>query len=235
MPQFDFVRQGQAQYYGNLFKSHGPSVDAVASGHEIYKALRYATVGELMPVGSQTVHDVGFGLGHFQDYLSSHEKFSDVRYSGSEVTPEFVNFCREVRDGEFFLRDLSTEVPSERYDCLVLTGTMYHRRDVSEEMFMDFAEALLRNCFDMCHRGIVFNLVSPFVDYRTGDLFYADFGRVLEVVRGMSRFFAINHATPFYEYSIGVYREGYIASKHSEAAFDKYFVERRSSTDSLFE
>lgn len=234
MPNGDFlqVQQSQAQYYGGLLDTHGTgSIDSVASGRDIYKALRYAKVCELIPLGAKSIHDVGFGLGHFYDHLGGRQEFADVEYSGSEVTPQFVEYCRNrFPKSKFFLRDLAAQVPDERYDCVVLTGTFYHRREISEEQFMAFTEAILRSCFEITRLAMVFNFVSPFVEYRVGDLFYPDFDRIMSLVRSMSRFSALNSASPLFEHTIAVYREDYISTQFADEAFDRYFVERRNVT-----
>lgn len=229
----EHVSANQAQYYGDLFDRHGPSVDAVASGKQAYKDLRYERLCNLIPEGTRSLHDVGFGLGHLNEYLRARPNMSDIAYSGSEVTPQFVDHCTErYPEGCFFLRDLTEVVPDEKYDCVVLSGTFYHRRNTSEEDFLTFAETLLTNSFAMCRRGMVFNLISPFVDYRIGDLFYADLPRILKLVQRLSRFFVLDHATPLYEYTLAIYREEHVSSMHPNDVFDKYFDARRTNDTS---
>lgn len=82
------IAQLQADYYGNLFEKHGPGVDAVASGQQVYKDLRYEKLSRLF-CGDDlfSIHDVGFGIGHYYEYLKSRFPEKNIIYSGSEVTP----------------------------------------------------------------------------------------------------------------------------------------------------
>jgi len=160
--------------------------------------------------------------------LQAHQSGKNIEYSGSEVTEGFVEACRSsFPDLKFFHRDLAQELPTDRYDYLVLAGTLYHLHDCSEQEFQTMAESLLINSFAMARRGIAFNLVTDYVSYRHEDLFYWSISQMLDFVLGsLSRFFTIDHCSPLFEHTVCVYKEDFIASKYEESAFDKYFSGR---------
>ena len=87
---------------------------------------------------------------------------------------------------------------------------------------MDHMERLVTNCWHMCRRGLAFNLVTDAVDYRIDDLFYPDIGDMLRVVRQLTRFFEIDHATPLFEYTVRLYSQDWLAEKYPEEVFDRY-------------
>ena len=119
MTDFKKISDLQAQYYGNLFNENGPGVDAVASGLQIYKDLRYEKLCGVFSndvAGEISVHDVGFGLGHLQQHLKERHGGRRFFYSGSEVTPAFVEYARKQLQGQFYLRDVSKGLYPERYD-----------------------------------------------------------------------------------------------------------------------
>lgn len=226
----DDISGKQAAYYGGLYEKHGASVDAVASGLQVYKNLRYEKLSAVFARDSScSVHDVGFGLGHYHEFIKSAYPDKSVDYSGSEVTPHFVEHCRQVYpDGAFFLRDLSTSPSPERYDYFIFGGTFYHLAGSAPHDFQQFMERMLSNAFASADRGIAFNVITGYSDFRSEDLFYADLPAVLEFVVGkLSRFFTIDHAAPLYEYTVCVYREEYISRVHPDAAYNKYFKTRR--------
>jgi len=220
------IAERQAHYYGDLFEKHGAGIDAVASGRQVYKDLRYERLAMVFARDeSCSVHDVGFGLGHFYEFLKVRYPKKTISYSGSEVTPQFVEYSRKAYpEAAFYLRDLTEGPFPERYDYLIFAGMFYHLAGSSAAEFGEFTRQMLRNGFASANRGIAFNFVTGYVDYRYDDLFYGDLPEIIEFVsRNLSRFFTIDHATPLYEYTVCVYREEYLASVYSDDAFSKYF------------
>lgn len=226
MSELKKVAESQEKYYGDLFNQHGAGVDAVASGKQIYKDLRYKKLSKLFEEDDNfTVHDVGHGVGHYYEYLRLQFPEKKFVYSGSEITGSFVEHCKkEYPEMQFFHRDLAEKAFEDKYDYLVFGGTFYHKVDVNDEDFIKFTESILANAFKMANKGISFNFISEHVDYRYPDLFYGEIERVTRfVVKNLSRFFTIDHAYPLYEFTVCVYQESHIASQYTSEHFKKYF------------
>ena len=220
------VASKQANYYGGLLEKCGTGVDAVASGKQIYKDLRYEKLGALIELDeSCSVYDVGFGLGHFYEFLKARYPKKDIQYSGSEITPAFVEYClKTYPECDFHLYDLANAPLPDRYDYLIFGGTFYHLAGTSTIEFGDYVRSLLTNGFLSAERGIAFNLITEYVDYRYDDLFYGKLSEIIDfVAKDLSRFFMIDHASPLFEYTVRVYREDYIASHYPAEEFKKYF------------
>lgn len=232
---FEQIRQAQADYYSDLLRLHGQGVDAVASGKQIYKDLRFERISRVFGDDSElTVHEIGCGLGHYHEFLKSRFPDRKIVYSGSEVTPDFVSACRaKFPDCAFFLRDLASEPCDETYDYIVLPGVFYHSAGGDAATFFEYCKTLLRQAFSMSRRGIAVNFITGFSDYFRDDLFYCDVGSLLAfVAQELSRFFVLDHAYPLYEFTLSVYAAGHIASRHREGEFARYFrsgVERHES------
>jgi SAM-dependent methyltransferase len=218
----------QADYYGCLLEKHGPGVDAIASGQQIFKDLRYKKLSNIFSSdqdGFLIVHDVGCGLGHFYEYLKEKFPLKNLIYSGSEVTPKFVEICqRKFPESSFYLRDLCSGPFPEQCDYLVFGGTFYHLAGSSAHDFEGFVHQMLLNGFASCRKGMAFNFITGFVDYQKEDLFYCDLPNMTDfIVNNLSRFFTIDHATPLYEYTVCVYHEKHISDLYKETDYAKYF------------
>ena len=218
------ISEGQASFYGGLYERHGSGVDAVASTRPEYKAARYDRLCRVFGSDPQfSMHDVGFGVGHLREYVAQTFPDRDVDWSGSEVTPQFVeHVLNDDPLASVYLRDLADKPSNTQYDYVILAGTFYHLAGSNELDFMDHMERLVTNCWHMCRRGLAFNLVTDAVDYRIDDLFYPDIGDMLRVVRQLTRFFEIDHATPLFEYTVRLYSQDWLAEKYPEEAFDRY-------------
>jgi hypothetical protein len=219
------VADKQAEYYSSLYKKHGTSIHAVASGEQTYKNLRYEKLSAVLNRDNNfTVHDIGCGLSHYYDFLKLNYPDKKIEYSGSDITPEFVEYSKKAHpECEYYLHDLSTTPSSERYDYVIYGGVFYHLAGSTSEEFEVFMKNILRNGFDSAKRGISFNFVTSYVDYKLDDLFYINLSSVIDfVASSLSRFFTIDHSTPLFEYTVCVYKKEYIKELYSEKVFDKY-------------
>lgn len=222
----DKISKAQENYYNTLLKAHGPSVDAVASGKQIYKELRYEKLCKIFERDTElTLHDVGCGLCHLLEYIKKTYPDKSVRYSGSEITSAFVDYCRKnYPANQFYHRDLAEKAFDDKHDYLVFGGAFYHLIGTTADEFNRYVKGMLENAFTMCNRGMAFNFITDYVEYRCEGLFYAKVPDIIDFVANrMSRFFSIDHAYPLYEYTVHVYKEAYIASHYRDESFHKYF------------
>lgn len=226
------IREGQEKYYSCLLKKHGVCVDAVASGNALYKQLRYKNLCKVFEDDKAfSLFDVGFGLGHMHDYIREAFPKKNIEYSGAEVTPKFVEYCRKkYPESRFYLQDIVEEPLVRRYDYIIFAGTFYHIIDCTREQYFDYVKDAISNAFTVANKGVAFNLMTSYVDYELDGLFYADMHRLLDyVVKDLSRFFTVWHNYPLYEYTLHVYTEDMIATKYPEIDFQKYYKKQSSS------
>lgn len=225
----DDISARQSTYYGGLYERHGASVDAVASASQTFKDLRYQRLSNVFGQDHAfSVHDVGCGLAHLHAFLQHRYPDRSIEYSGSDITPKFVDHCRQHHPGlSFELRDLAASPFPEKYDYLVFGGTFYHLAGSQEAEFLNFLRCMLRNGFSCANKAIAFNLITSHVDYRLDDLFYAELGALTDfIAQDLSRFFTIDHSSPLYEYTVCVYQPDTIRRQHVQSEFDKYFKAR---------
>ncbi len=220
------IKKSQADYYGDLFKKFNFSPEAVASGKQIYKDLRYEKLSKVFDGdGCFSLHDVGMGLGHYHEYLLQKFPEKNIQYSGSEVVEDFYTFCKEkYPDRQFYLRDLSASAPDDRYDYLVFGGTFYHMCGIPRKDWEKYIFKMIRNAFTMAKKGIAFNFITEFCDFYEKELYYCNIQKLLNFITDdLSRFFIIDHAYPLYELTMYVYKEAIVKDRYPEQDFQKYY------------
>jgi hypothetical protein len=227
------ITQNQIRIFRNLFEQHGNSPMGVSSESLVHKRLRFSEILEFMDVSTNfSVHDVGMGLAHFHDFLEEKLNFIKFEYSGSEILEEYVNSCRErLPSRDFFHRNISENKniggggwTGEVYDYVVLSGVFHQMRETPITDWEIYLKSLLRNCFQMAKKGIVFNLVSPYVDFYQTGIYYARLPKILDfITEELSRFFVIRHNYALFEFTICVYQKDYVKTKFQEPEFQKYF------------
>jgi trans-aconitate methyltransferase len=95
-----------------------------------------------------TLHDVGCGLGHFNNYIKCNYPNINFEYSGFDVVNEFVSYYLEhFPTSKFYNHDLSLESFPEIYDYMVIGGVFYRLYDTSVTEFSHFMKNSLMNGF----------------------------------------------------------------------------------------
>jgi hypothetical protein len=220
------IKKSQADYYGDLFKKFNYSPEAVASGKQIYKDLRYEKLSKLFGDDKEfSIHDVGMGLGHYYEFLRRRFPDKIIFYSGSEVVENFYTFCRDKYPGsQFYLRDLSLRPHEDTYDYLIFGGTFYHMCGIPRKEWEQYIFKIIRNAFSMAKKGIAFNFITEFCDFYDKELYYCNIQKLLNFITDdLSRFFMIDHAYPLYELTVYVYKEVIVKDNYREEEFKKYF------------
>lgn len=175
--------------------------------------------------GGFTVHEIGAGFGDFGHWLGQHHP--QASYSGSEICQEFLDVCRErFPEGEFLLRDITADLPTDRYDYVTQSGTFNGRFGTPAGRWQLFVHDMLRAMYAMARKGIAVNFLTTYSDpeRRSEDLHYQDPAEIGDfTARQLSRHFEIDAGGPLYEYTLRVYRPEYVRSLYTGAPFDRYF------------
>ncbi len=216
----------QKRFYAKLYKKHGCSPLAVASGKTIFKKLRYDKLSEVLENDSRfSVHDVGCGLGHYYEYLKKRFPDKKITYSGSEIVDEFVSFCEKRYPGlKFYNRDIIKAPEKKKYDYVVFGGTFYHLCESNIREMDRYVKQSLKRGFAMCRKGMAVNFVTPYCDYFYDELYYPSLPGIIDfTVKNLSRYFTLRHNTPLYEYTLCVSRESCVKKNYRGKDFRKYF------------
>jgi len=85
-------------------------------------------------------------------------------------------------------------------------------------------QTLITHCYSGCRKALIFNTISPFVDYYQSNVYYCNLWKLVNYINDkLSRFFIIDQAYPLYEITITVYKEAEIRNQYSQEQFIKYY------------
>jgi SAM-dependent methyltransferase len=224
------IADRQRRFYERLFARHGDSPRALSYRDRETQFERFERLGRLFgrESGRFTVHEVGCGLGHFGEFLA--ERFPAAVYSGSDISPQFVERCRaRFPESDFRVRDPTTGPAEDRYDFVTTSGMFNPRRETPPDAWRGFIFAMLEAMYGMAGKGIGANFLTTYhdADRTDPDLHYQDPRELTDfAVERLSRHYAIDAAGPLYEYTLVVLRPEYVHRFYDEAAFAHYFRER---------
>ena len=102
---------------------------------------------------------------------------------------------------KFVLQDIVEGGCELSCDWVVANGLLTERRGTPVAEMIDFAHRVIENMFECCTVGIVFNVLSSHVNFRSESLFYWDPGAVIAyAVENLSRHVSIHHDLETYDY-----------------------------------
>jgi hypothetical protein len=224
------LAEEQRRLYGTLYTRHGHDAKALYHSDEESQRERFEILTRLFEreTDTFTVHEIGPALGHFGDFLR--ERFPRAIFSGSEIYEPFLDECRKrFPQGDFFLRDVSAELPPEHYDYVVIVGTFNIPGDAPRDQWQSFVYSMLRAMYAMARKGIGATFLTGYSDpgYERPDMFYQDEKQLFDfAMRSLSRHVEIDGFGPLYEYALRVYRPEHVRRLYPQHAFDRYFRQK---------
>lgn len=187
--------------YAERLNRLGPTVQTLGWRDQEQQQLRFSILLELGFFEGCTVLDVGCGFGDFYTFLTS--KGFKVDYTGIDISPEVLGEARQRHpDLRFELVDLLAGDFEGKFDFVVESGIFNHRLADND----GFVRAMLTAMFEHSTHAIAANMMTDFVDYRDDYLHYYDPGEILRFARTLSRFVAVRHDYPLFEFTLFVHR-----------------------------
>ena len=158
-------------HYENLLDLHGCSSNAVQYRDTSSHMARFQLLMEISnDLGS--VLDVGAGLGHFYTYLRKHG--FQGRYLGLEFVQQFVESANQIMEDDEIAEvrhfDVSADELPTGFDYGFVAGVFNNARENAEEFMFD----TLKRLWNVCEKGMAFNILSTHVEYFDSDLFYVN-------------------------------------------------------------
>ena len=152
--------------------------------------------------------DFGCGCGHLYEYILKNNL--NITYSGLDISPKYYELCKTKFPNQKFynidiLKDYSDSI--KNVDYIVINGVFTEKRDLTDEDMWIFMTDSIKKLFQIAKIGIVFNLMTPIVDYKDDKLFYVSFDKLgFYLKENLSRNFIINNNYKLWEYSVYVYK-----------------------------
>ena len=204
---FARLKESVVDHYETALRAHGPTARGMDWKDEESQRLRFAVLSGCFDLNGKSVHEVGAGAGHLYDVLQAEGFRAD--YSGSDLSADMVQAARRGHPGvTFHCWDILAEPDLPTFDVVVCSGLFHVKLGHTESAWWEFVYDMVRQMYRMCRVGIAFNMISDDVDFRATNLFYSNPGTVVDFCRReLSRFVALRHDYPLYEYTVSVYRE----------------------------
>ena len=201
-------------HYKELLEKYGDGPEAAQWSSSETQEKRFEILTQIADLNGSSILDFGCGSGHLATYLDSRKlQFS---YTGVDIVEEFLEIARAKRPHSRFTTLESLE--HETFDYVFISGVFNNKRRDNRK----FYQKSLRKLFGMCSKGLAFNMMSTYVDYRDPGLFYEAPERAFQFVKKeLTPFVQLRHdyevkpgVVPF-EFAIYAFRMPPVDSGHA--------------------
>ena len=157
-----------------------------------------------------SVLDFGCGLAHLYQFILDNDYI--LQYSGLDISDEFIDVCkRKFPEEEFIKMDILKDdykTLNGKYDYIVMNGVFTERVGIEFDLMKHYFEEMIRRTFEICRRGIAFNVMSKDVDWEREDLFHLPLNELSAfLTKNVTRKFVIRNDYGLYEYTTYVYKD----------------------------
>jgi SAM-dependent methyltransferase len=194
-------------YTGNLAE-HGLSSKSVGWRDADSHRLRFDRLARIVdPSVPFAVNDWGCGYGAMCTYLEERFGAAMTGFTGYDISQEMLDAAQRAvtTPGARFV--LGSDVTGEA-DYTFVSGTFNVRLEASEAEWDAYVKSRLEALYVTSRRGLAFNLLTSYVDWKEPHLFYGDPREYFDFCkRRLSRFVTLLHDYPLYEWTILVHRE----------------------------
>lgn len=156
---------------------------------------------------TDSIVDIGCGYGDLFDFLRS--TGWQGAYTGIDINAQLIEEGKRVYpEAELLVVDIQATPPDRVWDWCFCCQALSSATEAVP--FMDHFESMLGIMWGLCRKGLVFNLLSPLVDYTHPVHARPALADVLRVVTGLTNRFTVRHDYMPYEYAIYAYKDNEI-------------------------
>jgi SAM-dependent methyltransferase len=167
------------EHYAAKVREHGDSPAAVQWADRETQERRMDVLAAIGDLRDAKVLDFGCGTGHLLTHLEAHAGFRG-EYVGYDLVPEMVELAAaKFPHARFEVVDVLSDPPDapekpEEFDYVLVNGTFNNEVNDNWTLLTDLLRALVARA----RRGVAFNLLSTYVDFRGEGLAYFEPERV---------------------------------------------------------
>ena len=188
--------------YKERLKEFGPGIKSLASGTVERRTIRFGILEDIGHLDGSSILDIGSGLGDFYQHLK--DKGIQVSYTGYDLSPDLIHIAKErFPEAVFAVRDIQAEGIKGRFDYVVSSQTFNFR--ISNENNIDLVKACLKISLEHCNKGVCFDFLSSYVDYREDHLFYYSPEELFSYGKSLTKRVTLKHQSELYEFALCLY------------------------------
>ena len=157
---------------------------------------------------SYSLLDFGCGTAHLLEFLQR-EKLNQFQYSGTDISPKFIEVCtQKFPNVPFFTLDvLENPERLSQYDIIVMNGVFTEKRELTFDQMWNYFKELISLIFSKSDGAVAFNVMSKHVAWERDDLFHVPHDLLAAFLCDkVTRNYVIRNDYGLYEYTVYLYK-----------------------------
>jgi SAM-dependent methyltransferase len=190
------------EQYGYSYKSVGWKEIGALKRYEIMTNLF------LSDKKRKRILDLGCGLSHYFLYLKN-INLKNFTYIGVDISDKMIQKSKLFYPKNLYLNldVLNAKSKLPKFDYALINGLFTQKLNYSDKVMFLFLKNILKKVFFLSKKGIAFNLLTPFPDWKNKKNFYPPIEKILKfIIKNLSKKIIINHNYKLFEYTIYVYK-----------------------------
>jgi SAM-dependent methyltransferase len=175
--------------YGDSFQKHGDSPTSLLTPKG-RSSLRFRAIDPFIGNGPCSVFDYGCGLGYLREYLK--DQADNLKYTGVDIMPEFIQACRAKFPDSEFLQMEPQHPLTGAYDVVFSSGVFNLQTHCDSQKSKAYAFERVQSLFQMAKDVLICDFMSTLVDFQQpgaqhfspaelSDFCYANLGRRFQI------------------------------------------------------
>jgi SAM-dependent methyltransferase len=190
--------------YRERIAQHGPTLASLNSGDEEKQRLRHQVHASALVGDDPSILDIGCGLASF--YASLQAQGKRCRYTGFDIVPEYIEFCRvQFPGGRFELRNVFEEGIDAVYDSVIMSQAFNNRYTGSDNV--EVVKAALRLAYDNTLVSVSLDMLSDYAEMKRDTLFYYSPQEMFGFARTLAPRVILRHDYRSSEFCIQLFHE----------------------------
>ena len=191
--------------YSDSFHKHGDSPASLLTPKG-RNSIRFRAIDPYIGAGPRTVFDYGCGLGYLCEYLKDHSR--NLKYTGADIVPEFIQACRVKFPDAEFLQMEPQHPPSGAYDVVFSSGVFNLQTNSDPQQSKAYAFERIQSLFLMAKDVLICDFMSALVDFQQPGAQHFSPAELSEFCHAnLGRRFQIRHDLLPYELTLIVWRD----------------------------
>jgi SAM-dependent methyltransferase len=194
--------------YDENIKTLGAQSSAVGWSNEAGHELRLQRLSMIVQDRTEPFTLNDYGCGFASQYMHMKEQgFPPAHYYGYDISEPMLAEARKNVPENVGTFQASPEVTGEA-DYTVVGGTYNVRGGISEAQWLEYIQHSLLDLMAKTRKGLAFNLLTSFVDWRAEGLYYADPGYFFNWSREhLGKKVILQHDYELYEWTMLVWKK----------------------------
>jgi len=199
------LKKVQNLYSENL-RRHGIDPKSVGWTKPGSQQLRFKKLLGIIefPDKGFTLNELGCGYGELFKYCHENN-FNLLTYFGYDISSEMIDAAQKYIGSSQGVKFYQKQTIETAADYSVASGIFNVKFEENEQQWSDYVRQTLLNMAEFSRKGIAFNLLTTYVDYKESHLFYADPAEYFDFCkRNISKHVNLIHDYELFEWTIQV-------------------------------